>query len=138
MDNDTSAASRRTPLEALSSHSTSQLTRSATSITPIVEKDGQSEEDDKANEVKFQEGDPANPKNWSVRRRISLTMLCSLLTITVTFASSASTSSVQLLSQDFGISLVVSQFITTLFLLGYVFGPFVCACRFLLPSPVVT
>lgn len=68
--------------------------------------------------------DPANPQNWSVPYKWIVTVICSILTICVTFASSAPTSATLLIAEQFHISTEVANLITTCFLLGYVFGPF--------------
>ncbi|KAF8342000.1 MFS general substrate transporter [Cantharellus anzutake] len=69
--------------------------------------------------------DPANPKNWNPRYKQFLTALTGLLTINVTLCSSAPAASVFSLSRRFGISLVASQLITSLFLLGFAIGPII-------------
>ncbi|KAF8649063.1 hypothetical protein AX16_006036 [Volvariella volvacea WC 439] len=67
--------------------------------------------------------DPANPQNWSVSYKWFLTLVCAAMTINVTFASSAPTATTHLLMREFNISQEVSDLITSVFLLGYVFGP---------------
>ncbi|KAF8168994.1 major facilitator superfamily domain-containing protein [Mycena galopus ATCC 62051] len=68
--------------------------------------------------------DPANPKNWTDRRKWMITLTCILMTVNVTFASSAPTSATVAILEAFNVSEEVSYLITTTFLLGYVFGPF--------------
>ncbi|KZV67553.1 MFS polyamine transporter [Peniophora sp. CONT] len=67
--------------------------------------------------------DMENPHNWSRKYRWYLTLICSLLTVNVTFASSAPTSSSKLIVQQFGISVEVVDLVTSLFLFGYCVGP---------------
>ncbi|THH13906.1 hypothetical protein EW146_g6361 [Bondarzewia mesenterica] len=67
--------------------------------------------------------DPENPQNWSRRRKWALTVLVSLLTLNVTFASSAPSSGTLFVAAEFGISSEVSYLITSIFLIGYVLGP---------------
>ncbi|KXN84342.1 hypothetical protein AN958_12696 [Leucoagaricus sp. SymC.cos] len=52
-----------------------------------------------------------------------VTMICILMTVSVTFASSAPSSAATSVMAEFGTSREVSYLITTMFLLGYVFGP---------------
>lgn len=67
--------------------------------------------------------DPENPQNWSVKYKWIVTGICILMTVNVTFASSAPSIASEGIMQEFGISREVSDLITTTFLLGYVFGP---------------
>ncbi|KAF5368197.1 hypothetical protein D9757_010478 [Collybiopsis confluens] len=68
--------------------------------------------------------DPENPKNFSVGKKINITGVVCALTINVTFASSAPVLTVLKLKARFGIGSEVADLITTLFLFGYVLGPF--------------
>ncbi|KAE9394341.1 MFS general substrate transporter [Gymnopus androsaceus JB14] len=68
--------------------------------------------------------DPENPQNWSKLRKWLLTILIAAMTINVTFASSAPSSATERIIEQFGISEEVSYLVTSVFLLGYVFGPF--------------
>ncbi|KAJ7171197.1 major facilitator superfamily domain-containing protein [Mycena filopes] len=67
--------------------------------------------------------DQNNPQNWSVRRKWAVTMVCIIMTVNVTFASSAPTSATLAIIEAFDISKEVSDLVTSTFLLGYVFGP---------------
>ncbi|KZV63930.1 MFS polyamine transporter [Peniophora sp. CONT] len=67
--------------------------------------------------------DMGNPHNWSKKYRWFLTLICSLLTVNVTFASSAPTPSSKLIMQYFGVSVEVTDLVTSLFLFGYCVGP---------------
>ncbi|KAI0314881.1 major facilitator superfamily domain-containing protein [Amylostereum chailletii] len=67
--------------------------------------------------------DPANPQNWSRRYRWFVTWFISMLTVNVTFASSAPSTATRLIAAEFGTSKEVSYLVTTVYLLGYVFGP---------------
>jgi hypothetical protein len=66
--------------------------------------------------------DPANPQNWSKGKKWRMTVLSSLATVNVTFASSSPSSTMPSMVRAFGISAEVSYLVTTVFLLGYVFG----------------
>ncbi|KAI9457481.1 MFS polyamine transporter [Lactarius psammicola] len=67
--------------------------------------------------------DPNNPQNWSYGYKWFITLICGLLTLNVTFASSAPASSTPSIAKEFGSSTEVSYLITSMFLVGYVFGP---------------
>ncbi|TFK32378.1 MFS polyamine transporter [Crucibulum laeve] len=67
--------------------------------------------------------DPSNPQNWSIRYKWIITMVCIIMTVNVTFASSAPSTAALRIKSEFGISSEISYLITTVFLLGYVFGP---------------
>ncbi|KAI0030043.1 MFS polyamine transporter [Vararia minispora EC-137] len=67
--------------------------------------------------------DKENPQNWSRRYKWFVTIVCSIMTVNVTFASSAPASATELIVSYFGVKLEVSILITSLFLLGYVAGP---------------
>ncbi|KAK2467139.1 hypothetical protein APHAL10511_000688 [Amanita phalloides] len=69
--------------------------------------------------------DPENPKNWSNRYKWWVTTLIILTSVNVTFASSAAAMTVEALSEQFRVPLEVSYLVTTMYLLGYVFGPFI-------------
>ncbi|KZS90135.1 MFS polyamine transporter [Sistotremastrum niveocremeum HHB9708] len=71
--------------------------------------------------------DPSNPQNMSRTRKWFITILCAVLTINVTFASSAPSSATMAIAQEFEVSSEVATLITTLFLCGYVFGPLIWA-----------
>lgn len=67
--------------------------------------------------------DPENPQNWSRFRKWVVTWTCVILSINVTFASSAPSSAQAPIAAEFGVSHEVSYLVTSLFLVGYVFGP---------------
>ncbi|KAH9476296.1 Ascochitine biosynthesis cluster MFS transporter [Psilocybe cubensis] len=67
--------------------------------------------------------DPTNPQNWSIARKWLITISCIIMTVNVTFASSAPSSAAHEIMAEFNTSKEVSYLITTVFLLGYVFGP---------------
>ncbi|KAF5371182.1 hypothetical protein D9758_004213 [Tetrapyrgos nigripes] len=69
--------------------------------------------------------DPANPQNWSIRRKWLMTILTSSITVNVTFASSAPSAATQRIIEHFGISREVSYLIISIFLIGYMFGPLI-------------
>ena len=85
--------------------------------------------------------DPSNPQNWSVKYKSFVTVVCIVITINVyvrlltllfdcvkliitfrTFASSAPSSATIGIMKDLNVSREISNMITTVFLLGYVFG----------------
>ncbi|KAJ2916645.1 hypothetical protein MD484_g3772, partial [Candolleomyces efflorescens] len=69
--------------------------------------------------------DPENPQNWSKSYKWLLTLICMLLCVNVTFASSAPSSVSLRVQAHFHISREVSDLITTVFLIGYCFGPLI-------------
>ena len=77
--------------------------------------------------VDFAPGDIENPRNWSMRRRIVITMSAVLLVVNATFASSSPSGCFGSISKHFGVSTEVAGLTITLFLLGYCAGPLVFA-----------
>ena len=73
-------------------------------------------------------GDPLNPLNWPLAKRIWATILLSLTTFVVTFASSVFSSGLRAVAAEFNISTEVATLGTSLFVLGFAVGP-------LVPSP---
>ncbi|KXT01494.1 hypothetical protein AC578_4537 [Pseudocercospora eumusae] len=71
----------------------------------------------------FSPNDIENPKNWSVVRRWYITVVAISLVVNSTFASSSPSGCVESIASSFGVSQVASNLVTTLFLLGYCFGP---------------
>jgi len=69
--------------------------------------------------------DPTNPQNWSKRYKWFITVICCVMTVNVTFASSAPTSATIAIAKHFRVSDEMAFLITTLFLVGYVFGPII-------------
>ncbi|KZT38285.1 MFS general substrate transporter [Sistotremastrum suecicum HHB10207 ss-3] len=67
--------------------------------------------------------DPQNPQNFTFSRKIFITILISVLTINVTFASSAPSTATLAIAETFGISDELSILVTSLFLCGYIGGP---------------
>ncbi|GAA5988009.1 hypothetical protein JCM10908_002028 [Rhodotorula pacifica] len=67
--------------------------------------------------------DPANPKNWSFRRRYALVALLGITTMCSTFASSIFSSATPAVAQIYGISTEVATLGTSLFLCGFILGP---------------
>lgn len=69
--------------------------------------------------------DPTNPLNWPRQKRWLLTVIFATNTWIVTFASSISASAIGPQSEEFGVSTVVMTLATTLFVIGWGFGPLV-------------
>ncbi|TFY57696.1 hypothetical protein EVJ58_g6869 [Rhodofomes roseus] len=67
--------------------------------------------------------DPENPQNWSTGRRWFITFLGLVMTINVTFASSAPSSAGPTIAATFDKSAEYGYLVTTVFLCGYVIGP---------------
>jgi hypothetical protein len=66
----------------------------------------------------FSPGDIENPKNWSTRRRIYITVVAVFLVVNATFASSGPSGNLRGISEEFKVSQEVSGLVITLFLLG--------------------
>jgi MFS transporter, DHA1 family, multidrug resistance protein len=69
--------------------------------------------------------DPLNPLNWTVRKRVWATILLSLSTFVVTFASSVFSSALRVVAKEFNISNEVATLGTSLFVVGFALGPLV-------------
>ncbi|GAA5910879.1 hypothetical protein JCM5296_002558 [Sporobolomyces johnsonii] len=67
--------------------------------------------------------DPANPKNWSFRRRYLITALLGATTMSSTFASSIFSSATSYVARQYHVSTEVATLGTSLFLAGYIPGP---------------
>jgi DHA1 family multidrug resistance protein-like MFS transporter len=77
--------------------------------------------------VDFAPGDIENPRNWSMTRRVTITITSVLLVVNATFASSSPSGCFVSISEHFGVSTEVAGLTITLFLLGYCAGPLVFA-----------
>lgn len=77
--------------------------------------------------VDFAPGDIENPRNWSMARRVTITMTAILLVVNATFASSSPSGCFGSISEEFGVSTEVAGLTITLFLLGYCAGPLIFA-----------
>jgi MFS transporter, DHA1 family, multidrug resistance protein len=75
----------------------------------------------------FEEGDVENPKNWSVGRRIYITVVAVSMVVNATFASSAPSGVLVGISEYFHVSEEAAGLVITLFLLGYCAGPLIFA-----------
>ncbi|KAJ7119914.1 MFS general substrate transporter [Mycena crocata] len=75
----------------------------------------------------FDEGDPANPKNWSRARRWYLTILAGILVLNATFASSAPSGIAVQLMEEYHLSEELVVLALSLFVAGYIVGPLLWA-----------
>lgn len=66
----------------------------------------------------FSPNDIENPKNWSTKRRIYITVVSIFLVINAAFASSSPSGNLMGISQEFSVSQEVAGLVITLFLLG--------------------
>jgi multidrug resistance protein len=71
----------------------------------------------------FAPGDIENPKNWSTTRRWYITVVSVFLVVNATFASSSPSGALKGICEHFHVSEEAGGLVTTLFLLGYCFGP---------------
>ena len=67
--------------------------------------------------------DPSHPLNWPLRRKLYITALTSLTTLTVTFTSSIFSATIAVTAAEFGVSDVVMLLGVSLFVLGFALGP---------------
>ncbi|KZL64739.1 MFS multidrug transporter, partial [Colletotrichum tofieldiae] len=67
--------------------------------------------------------DPENPQNWTSRKKWAVTISLGSLTWVVTFASSIFSTATQVAAEEFGVSVEVMTLGTSLFVLGFAFGP---------------
>ncbi|GAA5872081.1 hypothetical protein JCM16303_000969 [Sporobolomyces ruberrimus] len=79
------------------------------------------------NKVEWEENDPENPQNWGEFKKWRTMAICCFLTLGVTFASSAPSSSTQAVAAEFSVGTVVGALTTATFLLGYCLGPLIWA-----------
>lgn len=92
-----------------------------TAVNSTSSADGK--DDDELWMVRFDPGDKANPKNWSVLYRWYLTAAGSLLVLNSTFSSSAPSGIVGDLERQFGFAQEVGVLTISLFVAGYCVGP---------------
>ncbi|CAK5280180.1 unnamed protein product [Mycena citricolor] len=71
----------------------------------------------------FEEGDPANPQNWSKLQRWYLTVFSGLLVLNATFASAAPSGIAPLLAEHYHLSAEGTTLALSLFITGYIVGP---------------
>ncbi|KAK8022974.1 hypothetical protein PG991_006855 [Apiospora marii] len=73
--------------------------------------------------VRFEDGDPENPKNWNKYYKAFITVQLGLLAMTGSMAASIVAPAEPIVSMEFGISREVAVLMVALFILGYAFGP---------------
>ncbi|KAL3422127.1 major facilitator superfamily transporter [Phlyctema vagabunda] len=88
---------------------------------------GEGEKKDQTPETVFVVGyesanDPMDPHNWSYAKRITCTLLISLVAFIVGFASSIDSAALKPASKEFGVSEVAEALATGIFLIGFGFG----------------
>ncbi|THY62428.1 MFS general substrate transporter [Aureobasidium pullulans] len=90
------------------------------------EKDEGEEEENDPNLVDWDgPDDPGNPMNFPAWKKWLITVVAGLMTFSVTFASSVFSTATTPTSQEFGVSTEVMILGTSLFVLGFAFGPIV-------------
>ncbi|TQS32405.1 hypothetical protein Golomagni_07278, partial [Golovinomyces magnicellulatus] len=77
--------------------------------------------------VDFPPDDIENPRNWSMTRRVFITITAISLVLNATFASSITTGCLPSIAQHFNVSSEAAALTVTLFLLGYCAGPLLFA-----------
>ncbi|KAK9367075.1 major facilitator superfamily domain-containing protein [Lipomyces kononenkoae] len=71
--------------------------------------------------------DPENPFNWPTSKKWRITLIVSLLTFCVAFASSVFTAGISLIAVDFNVSETVATLGLTLYVVGFAVGPLIFA-----------
>lgn len=71
----------------------------------------------------------ADPRNWSLGKKVFVTFQICLLTTSVYIGSAIYTAGLVDVTLDFGVSETVALLGLTLFVLGYALGPMVLVCR---------
>ncbi|KAF8494535.1 major facilitator superfamily domain-containing protein [Gautieria morchelliformis] len=69
--------------------------------------------------------DPQNPKNWSSRKKVFVTMLFGMTTMCSTFASSVYSPGIKYIARDFDTSSQVATLGISLYILGFIPGPII-------------
>lgn len=82
---------------------------------------------EKTGHLDFAPGDIENPKEWSVGRRLYITVVSVLMVVNATFASSSPSGSIEGIAEYFEVSREAAGLVITLFLLGYCAGPLIFA-----------
>jgi MFS transporter, DHA1 family, multidrug resistance protein len=67
--------------------------------------------------------DPGNPMNWKTWKKWLYTICLGFMTFTITFASSVFSTATMVTAKQFGVSSEVMTLGTSLFVLGFAFGP---------------
>lgn len=67
--------------------------------------------------------DAENPKNWPLSKKWAITVSMGTMTFVATFASSVFSTATVATSEQFGVSTEVMTLATSLFVLGYAWGP---------------
>ena len=67
--------------------------------------------------------DPLNPQNWTTKKKWIFTFTYGMLTFSVTFASAVFSTAIVPTSKEFGVSEEVMTLGTSLFVLGFAWGP---------------
>lgn len=71
----------------------------------------------------YDELDPENPKNWTLKRKLAVTFSICFLTFSVYAGSSIVTPSIPGLIEEFGVSEVQGTLTLSVFIIGYAIGP---------------
>lgn len=95
--------------------------RSASSQSTVVEQDS-GESQTTPRYVSFEEGDNANPHNWSILYKAWIIAILSFLTLSLTFASSVSAATENAVMEELGCSQIAATATTGVFLVGMGLG----------------
>ena len=88
--------------------------------------------------VRFEEGDPGNPQNWSKARKWYCTMIVAITCFVVAFCSSVITSDVDGVAKEFNVSHEAALLPITVFVVGFGVGKHLSALFLALRQPLLT
>lgn len=77
--------------------------------------------------LEFQQGDQANPRNWSSFQKWKIIIPITLIDLTVSWAASGYSPATKNFIEDFGVSEEVGTLGLSLYVLGLAFGPMTLA-----------
>lgn len=98
--------------------------------TPIPESKLESDGDQQAHDlylVDWDEGEAANPRNWSTFRKSWITFQLGMLALAAAAGSSIISPAQMVISRELGISEEVAVLALSLYILGFAFGPLIWA-----------
>lgn len=73
--------------------------------------------------VRFDDADTKNPKNWSKRKKTFTTFIVVAISFATGVTTGTFSGAAEGVQEEFGVAPISTTLITSLFLLGYAFGP---------------
>ncbi|KAI9727487.1 MAG: hypothetical protein M1828_006429 [Chrysothrix sp. TS-e1954] len=71
--------------------------------------------------------DPSHAQNWTMKRKLFIGAILAFDSLAATFGSSIFSAATRVVSQQYGVSMEVGTLTTSLYVLGYAFGPIIWA-----------